>query len=278
VSQEVSPSLNTSPIGVFDSGVGGVSVLKHIRALLPHEDLLYCADSNNAPYGNKSPEFIRERAEFLTQFLLDQGAKAIVVACNTATAGAIEHLRAKFSIPIIGMEPAVKPAAAATKTGVIGVLATSGTLKSAQFAALLESYGKNITVVTQACHGLVECVERGELNADATYNLIANYVRPLLEAEADSIVLGCTHYPFVRALIEEQVGNNVTLIDTGEAVARQVQRRLQEAQLLNDGIGVPRNTFWVNRDTNIKFVETAEIISALWGSDGSSVDFFPLPE
>ncbi|MDZ4098772.1 MAG: aspartate/glutamate racemase family protein, partial [Methylophilaceae bacterium] len=107
---------------------------------------------------------------------------------------------------------------------------------------------------------------------------IANYVRPLLEAEADTIVLGCTHYPFVRALIEEQVGNNVTLIDTGEAVARQVQRRLQEAQLLNDGIGEPRNTFWVNRDTNIKFVETAEIISALWGSDGSSVDFFPLPD
>jgi glutamate racemase len=278
VTHEVSSSLKAAPIGVFDSGVGGVSVLRHIRALLAHEDLLYCADSNHAPYGNKSPEFIRERAEYLTRFLLEQGAKAIVVACNTATAGAIDHLRARFSIPIIGMEPAVKPAAAATKTGVIGVLATSGTLQSAQFAALLESYGKHITVVTQACHGLVECVERGELDADSTRHLVAGYIKPLLDAKADTIVLGCTHYPFVKSLIEAQLGRELTLIDTGAAVARQLQRRLQEAQLLSDSQTEPRNIFWVNRDSNIKFVETAEIISALWGSDGSSVDFFPLPD
>lgn len=278
---KVSPSLKTSPIGVFDSGVGGVSVLKHIRELLPDEDLLYCADSNNAPYGNKSAEFIRERSLFLTDFLIGQGAKAVVVACNTATAAAIEQLRANFSIPIIGMEPAVKPAAAATRTGVIGVLATSGTLKSAQFAALLESYGKNVKVVTQACHGLVECVERGELDAESTNSLIAQYIKPLLEADADTIVLGCTHYPFVRSQIEAQLGTGITLIDTGEAVARQVQRRLQEAGLLNEAQAESRNTFWINRDSNIKFVETAEIISALLplaSGNGSTVDFYPLPD
>jgi glutamate racemase len=268
VTTKASLSAKPSPIGVFDSGVGGVSVLKHVRALLPHEDLFYCADSNNAPYGSKSPEFIRERSLFLTSFLLSQGAKAIVVACNTATAGAIEQLRESFSVPIIGMEPAVKPAAAATRTGVVGVLATSGTLKSAQFAALLESYGKNVRVVTQACHGLVECVERGELDAESTSALIAQYIRPLLEAGADTIVLGCTHYPFVRPLIEAQLGSGITLIDTGAAVARQVQRRLLDAGLLGESQHEPRNTFWVNRDSNIKFVETAEIISALWGSDG----------
>lgn len=271
------PLTKSAPIGIFDSGVGGISVLKHIRQLLPHEDLLYCADSSNAPYGNKSLEFIRERSLFLTRFLVEQGAKAIVVACNTATAGAINQLRENFQLPIIGMEPAVKPAVTATKTGVVGVLATSGTLKSAQFAALLENYGQNVRIVTQACHGLVECVERGELDAVSTSALIARYIAPLLEAGADTIVLGCTHYPFVRPLIEAQVGPEVTLIDTGEAVARQVQRRLQEAGLLNDGAQEPRNTFWVNRDSNLKFVETAEIISKLWASDGNLADFYPLP-
>lgn len=268
----------SAPIGIFDSGVGGISVLKHIRQLLPHEDLLYCADSSNAPYGNKSLEFIRERSFFLTRFLVEQGAKAIVVACNTATAGAINQLRENFQLPIIGMEPAVKPAVAATTTGVVGVLATSGTLKSAQFAALLENYGQNVTVVTQACHGLVECVERGELDAPSTNALIAKYIAPLLEAGADTIVLGCTHYPFVRPLIEAQLESGVTLIDTGEAVARQVKRRLQEAGLLNDGIREPKNTFWVNRDSNLKFVETAEIISTLWANDGNIADFYPLPD
>jgi glutamate racemase len=273
-----SSSLRNAAIGVFDSGIGGISVLKHIRAFLPHEDLIYCADSNHAPYGNKSPDFIRERSLYLSQFLIEQGAKAIVVACNTATAAAIEHLRASFPIPIIGMEPAVKPAAAATKTGVIGVLATSGTLKSAQFAALLESYGKNVKVVTQACHGLVECVERGELEAEATHHLVAGYIQPLLAEGADTIVLGCTHYPFLRPLIEAQLGSGITLIDTGEAVARQVQRRLQEAALLSPSLATPRNTFWVNRESNLKFVETAEIISALWGEDSSGVDFYPLAD
>lgn len=252
--------------------------MKHIRQLLPYEDLLYCADSRHAPYGNKSPEFIRERSHALTRFLIGQGAKAIVVACNTATAGAIASLREHYSLPIIGMEPAVKPAAAASKNGVIGVLATIGTLKSAQFAALLESYGRNVQVVTQACPGLVECVERGELDSDATGELVAQYLQPLLAAGADTIVLGCTHYPFLRQVIVQQLPSAITLIDTGEAVARQVQRRLQEAGLLNDAAGEAKNTFWINRATAAEFEQTLKVIEVLWGSGGVESDFYRLPE
>ncbi|WP_198014593.1 glutamate racemase [Methylobacter marinus] len=275
--------LKTTPIGVFDSGIGGVSVLKHIRQLLPHEDLIYSADSRHAPFGNKSPEFIRERSHALTRFLIGQGTKAIVVACNTATAGAITSLREHFSLPIIGMEPAVKPAAAASKSGVIGVLATIGTLKSSQFVALLESYGRNVQVVTQACHGLVECVERGEFDSDATRALIARYLQPLLAAGADTIVLGCTHYPFLRQAIVRQLPPAITLIDTGEAVARQVQKRLQEAGLLNDAAREPKNSFWINRATDAEFEQTLKVIAMLWDSmqwdgGGGKSDFYRLPE
>jgi glutamate racemase len=288
VTKNASTLLKTAPVGVFDSGIGGVSVLKHMRQLLPHEDFLYCADSKYAPYGNKSPEFIYQRSHALTRFLIGQGAKAIVVACNTATAGAIMSLREHFSLPIIGMEPAVKPAAAASKNGVIGVLATIGTLKSAQFAALLESYGRNVQVVTQACPGLVECVERGELDSDATRALVARYLQPLLAAGADTIVLGCTHYPFLRQVIVQQLLPAITLIDTGEAVARQVQRRLQEAGLLNDAAGEAKNTFWINQGTDAEFEQTSKVIGVLWdsmrwssmqlGSSGGESDYYRLPE
>ena len=265
--------MRSKPVGVFDSGVGGISVLKHIRAALPAEDLLYCADSRHAPYGNKTPEAIRERAIYLTNFLIAQGAKAIVVACNTATAAAIDILRERYSLPIIGMEPAVKPASAASKSGVIGVLATTGTLQSAQFAGLLEHYGQNVTVVTQACVGLVECVERGELEAESTKALIGSYLTPLIEANADAIVLGCTHYPFVRPLIEQIINEQhpqsaITLIDTGAAVARQLHRRLQEAGLLNEAQAEGKNSFWVNRQSNNEMLQTVEILAALWQGEG----------
>jgi len=238
----------SQPIGVFDSGVGGISVLKHIRELLPNEDLLYFADSRHAPYGSKSPEFIRERAFALADFLIEKDAKALVVACNTATAAAIGALRERYSIPIIGMEPAVKPAAAATKSGVIGVLATVGTLKSAQFAALLESYGRGITVVTEGCPGLVECIERGELDTPETCKLLEGYIKPLLDAGADTIVLGCTHYPLVRPLIEEIAGLEITLVDTGAAVARQLKKRLTEQDLLTDSSEKGSVTFGTNSE------------------------------
>jgi len=257
-------------IGVFDSGVGGLSVLRHIHTLLPDESLLYIADSLYAPYGNKSADFIRDRAFWLSEFLLARGAKALVVACNTATAAAVSAMRERYNLPIIGMEPAVKPAAAASKSGVIGVLATSGTLKSAQFAALLESYGRHVQVVTQACHGLVECIERGELYTEATKSLLKGYLQPLLDAGADTIVLGCTHYPFVRHLIEELIrengtvqraANEIVLIDTGAAVARQLKHRLEEAGLRDGLTGGATVKFWSNSpDENAQ-----QVISQLWG-------------
>jgi len=249
------------PIGVFDSGVGGISVLKHIHALLPNEDLLYVADSANAPYGNKTPEFIRERAFALSDFLIEQGAKALVVACNTATAAAISAMRERYDIPIIGMEPAVKPAAAATKTGVIGVLATVGTLKSAQFAALLENYGQGMTVVTEGCPGLVECIERGELGTQETRKLLEGYIKPLLDFGADTIVLGCTHYPFVKPLIQEIAGSEVTLIDTGAAVAKQLQARLIDKELLAGKKQAESVTFWTNSQAG----QAEKIVLQLWG-------------
>ena len=254
------------PIGVFDSGVGGISVLKHIRDLMPHENLIYVADSRHAPYGNQTPEFIQERSFWLAEFLLRQGVKALVVACNTATAAAVAGLRERYpDLTIIGMEPAVKPAVAATKAGVVGVLATSGTLKSAQFAALLEHYGQGVEVVTQACVGLVECVEKGALTSSSTKALLKQYVQPLLDAKADTIVLGCTHYPFVRTLIEELVGKDVVLIDTGAAVAKHLKNRLQENQLLRASDEVGGVSFWSNNER----ADTQGVISALWGDQVS---------
>ena len=249
------------PIGVFDSGVGGISVLKHIRAAMPSENLLYVADSKFAPYGNKTPEFIRERADVIARFLIDKGAKALVVACNTATAAAAEYLRSQYAIPIIAMEPAVKPAAQATKTGVIGVLATSGTLQSAQFAALLEHYGQQVQVVTQACHGLVECIERGDLTGEEAQGLLSRYVQPLLEAHADTIVLGCTHYPFVRPLIEKLVGPEVALVDTGAAVARHLKNRLDALQLGSLKTTEGSVEFW----SNSLDAKASQVLGQLWG-------------
>lgn len=249
------------PIGVFDSGVGGISVLKHIHALLPHEELLYVADSKYAPYGNKTPAEIQLRCFEIADFLIEKNAKAIVVACNTATAAAIDSMRAKYALPIIGMEPAVKPAAEASISGIIGVLATTGTLKSAQFAGLLESYGRNVKVVTQACVGLVECIERGELNNEHTFYLLKQYCQPLLNEGADTIVLGCTHYPFVRPLIKKIVGENVTLIDTGTAVAKYLEKRLSALDMLADNKELAKVKFWTNSQAS----NAKQVIEYLWG-------------
>ena len=251
----------SSPIGVLDSGVGGISVLQHIHALLPHEDLIYFADSKYAPYGNKTPDEIKARCFEIADFLIAKDVKALVVACNTATAAAIDELRVTFNIPIIGMEPAVKPAADASKNGVIGVLATVGTLKSAQFAGLLESYGRNVQVVTQGCIGLVECIERGELNTENTRELLKKYCAPLLAEGADTIVLGCTHYPFVRPLIEDIVGSDVAIIDTGAAVAKQVQKKLIEKNLLETASKHADISFW----TNSQAENATQVIEQLWG-------------
>jgi len=267
-------------IGVFDSGVGGLSVLHHIRQTLPAEHLLYVADSGHVPYGDKSPAYIEQRSLTLARFLIGQGADAIVIACNTATAAAVASLRNQFSIPIIGMEPAVKPAVAATRSGVVGVLATIGTLESARFAALLERYGEEVEIVTQGCPGLVEQVEQGELGSARTRELVERYTTPLLARGADTLILGCTHYPFLAPLIREVVGNDIVLVDTGAAVARQLQRRMRSelptrARQLNivqeKSGGDIRAQFFTSGEP----VQAARIMSVLWG-ESVAVDLLPV--
>ncbi|HUX91711.1 MAG TPA: glutamate racemase [Gallionellaceae bacterium] len=249
-------------IGVFDSGVGGLSVLRHIRQLMPNERLIYVADSGHVPYGDKSKAYIEKRSLTISRFLQQQGADAIVIACNTASAAAAASLRSQFDIPVIAMEPAVKPAVAATRSGVVGVLATTGTLASARFAALLERYAGEVEIVTQGCTGLVEQIEMGELNSSQTRALIERYTEPLLARGADTLILGCTHYPFLAALISEVVGSNIALVDTGAAVARQLQRRIQ-TELPSRLSTVAPAMFFSSGDA----AHASRIMSVLWGAD-----------
>ena len=234
---------NRQAIGIFDSGIGGLSVLKDIRQLMPNEALIYIADSRFAPYGNKPLEFIQQRSHALVQFLVEQNCKAIVVACNTATAAAIHSLRRQFEIPIIAMEPGVKPAIAATHSGVVGVLATENTLSSEQFTRLLHRYAEDVKVISQPCPGLVEQIEAGEFDSDATRQLIRQFTRPLLTAGADTIVLGCTHYPLIRPQIEAAIAaltaetnpvTRISIIETGHAVAQQLKRVLLDRLIVSN--------------------------------------------
>lgn len=250
----------SNPIGIFDSGVGGLSVLHEIRRVLPGEDLLYVADSAHAPYGDKSQQFIEARSIAISEFLVSRNAKAIVVACNTATGAAIATLRARFFVPIIAMEPAVKPAVANTKTGVIGVLATSRTLASDNFIQLFARHGADVEILGQACPGLVEQVETGDLSGDKTRALLERYVLPLLERGADTIVLGCTHYPFLAPLIQEIAGSGVAVIDSAAAVARQLRCQLEAGGLLADESGVGTECFW----TSAALDKAQPLVSQLW--------------
>jgi glutamate racemase len=224
---------SAAPVGVFDSGVGGLSVLRDLRRLMPAEDLIYYADSAHCPYGGQPNAAIQARAVAITEELLAAGCKMIVVACNTATIAAVEHLRANYPVPFVGMEPAVKPACAMTKTGVVGVLATGAALGGEKFHRLLAQHAAGVRVITQPCPGLVECVEAGDLKGAFVDELVKRYVEPLARARADVIVLGCTHYPFLRDAIQGVAGAQVQLIDTGEAVARQARRVLEREELLN---------------------------------------------
>ncbi len=215
-------------IGIFDSGVGGLSVLREIRALLPGESLIYFADQRHVPYGPRSLEEVRAFSQEITRFLLEQGAKLVVVACNTASAAALHYLRAKFpDVPFVGMEPAVKPAAEQTKSGVVGVLATPATFQGALYASVVERFAQGVTVLQDTCPGLVGQIERGAMEAEETRAILEKALRPMLERGVDTVVLGCTHYPFVIPLIRQIVGDTVRVIDPAPAVARQVKRVLE---------------------------------------------------
>ncbi|QTD32516.1 glutamate racemase [Pseudomonas fluorescens] len=240
--------MREAPIAVFDSGVGGLSVLAEIQQLLPNESLLYLGDCGHIPYGEKTPEFIRQRCSVMAGFFREQGAKALVIACNTATVAGVADLRRDFpEWPIVGMEPAVKPAAAATRSGVVGVLATTGTLQSAKFAALLDRFATDVRVITQPCPGLVERIEIGDLHSPELRALLKHYVDPLLANGCDTIILGCTHYPFLKPMLKSMIPDSISLIDTGAAVARQLQRLLAERDLLAEGPNRPVR-FWTSAD------------------------------
>jgi len=254
---------NARPIGVFDSGVGGLSVLRAIRQELPAENVIYVADSGNAPYGDRPREFIEQRSIAIVEFLCDRGVKAVVVACNTATGVAVRALRSRFTFPIVAMEPAVKPAVTTTRTGVVGVLATMRTLSSANFLKLVDEHGARAQMLIQPCPGLVEQVERGELEGAKTRTLLEGYVQPLLAKGADTLVLGCTHYAFLQPLIQDIAGPNVSLIDPAAPAARALTRRLEAARLLSDARGERTEAFWASGPA----AAAASVIRQLWNPD-----------
>jgi glutamate racemase len=250
----------SSPIGIFDSGVGGLSILREIRRDFQKEDLIYVADSGFVPYGDKSPQFVEERSVAITEFLIDRKAKAIVVACNTATGAAIATLRSRFPLPIIGIEPAVKPAVGKTVSGLVAVLATRGTLSSDKFAKLLARFGDDADILIQPCAGLVEQVETGELQGEKTRALTEKYLLPLLEQGADTIILGCTHYAFLAPLIREIAGPGVSIVDPSAAISHELRRRLESNNLLSPDPRSGREEFWTSGAPD----DVKPIISQLW--------------
>ena len=223
-------------IGIFDSGSGGLSVLREIIRILPQERYIYFADNAYCPYGEKTPAFIRKRGRWITDYLLDKGADIITVACNTATAAAISTLRKEYSIKFIGMEPAVKPAALSSETGVVGVLATAGTLKGSKYLTTKGLYEDNVKIAEHVGKGFVELVERGVLDGPEAEQTVRESLQPLLDAGADRIVLGCTHYPFLMDVITRFAGPSVQVIDPAPAVARQLLKVMtQEGIIREDG-------------------------------------------
>ncbi|TDT38728.1 glutamate racemase [Maribacter spongiicola] len=238
-------------IGIFDSGIGGTSIWGEIQELLPNENCIYLADSKNAPYGEKSKERILELSIKNTEYLLSQGCKIIVVACNTATTNAIDYLRANYNVPFIGIEPALKPAAINTKTKIVGVLATKGTLSSSLFHSTSKNHAAGITVLEQRGTGLVEMIENGNLQSDELYQLLEGYIKPMLEKGMDYLVLGCTHYPYLIPLLKKMLPENVTIIDSGQAVARQTKTVLEENELLTGATQQGLHQFYTNGNEKV---------------------------
>jgi glutamate racemase len=229
--------LTHQPIAVFDSGLGGLTVLRALRERLPGEDFFYFADTRYLPYGDRPETFLRERGVAIAAALAKQGAKALVIACNTATAAAAEAIRASTTLPVVALEPGVKPAAGLTKSGVIGVLATTRTLHSERFGRLVDNHATHLRVLAQPCPGLAETIEAQGAGGVDVEALLDNYVAPLADAGADVVVLGCTHYPWVAEGIARRMPAGTQLLDTGEAVARHTERLLAAAGLLGGGEG-----------------------------------------
>jgi glutamate racemase len=232
-----------APLGIFDSGVGGLSVLKAIRQELPDESMIYLADQAHVPYGARPLQEVRRFSESIAHFLVGQGCKIIIVACNTASAAALHDLRKCFpGFPFVGMEPAVKPAAERTKTGVVGVLATPATFQGALYASVVERFATGVQLLQDTCPGLVQQIEAGQLTDPVTEMILRQALDPMIEQEIDTVVLGCTHYPFVIPMIQEITGPNVRVIDPAPAVARQARHLLTEQNLLKKSLNNKKDT------------------------------------
>ena len=243
---------NNFPIGFFDSGVGGTSIWKEVITLLPKEDTIYLSDSKNAPYGEKSKEEIIALCEKNIKFLLSKNCKLIVVACNTATTNAIDFLRSNYHIPFIGIEPAIKPAALSTQTNKIAILATKGTLNSALFEKTSSIIRKDIQIKETIGKGLVELIEGGQLNSKEMTSLLSSYLEPMVASTIDSLVLGCTHYPYLIPQIREIVGPQIQIIDSGEAVAKQTKAILNKHHLANNTKNkTPQHLIYTNKETAV---------------------------
>ena len=242
---------NNNPIGIFDSGVGGISIWKEIHELLPNESTIYLADSINAPYGQKCKQEIIDLCFKNTELLIKKNCKLIVVACNTATTNAIKQLRAKYEIPFIGIEPAIKPAAINSKTKSIGILATKGTLSSELFHDTTELYSDNIKITEQVGVGLVELIESGNIDSPEMTSLLNKYLTPMISYNIDYLVLGCSHYPFLIPKIKKMIPNNISIIDSGKAVAKQVQNILDKQKCLSENNNNTLNIFHTNKNSDV---------------------------
>lgn len=243
--------MSIAPIGIFDSGIGGLTIYKEIHALLPYENIIYLADSKNAPYGGKSKEKIIEYSVKNTEFLLQNNCKLIVVACNTASTNAVKYLRDHYKVPFIRVQPAIKPAALNSKTGIVGILATIGTLKSELLFETSQRFAQDVTVVEQVGEGLVSLIESGKMDSAEMTVLLYKYLQPMLSQHIDQLVLGCTHYPFLTPQIKEIVGEQVNILDSGEAIARQTKVILQQEHLINTSHSKVSRKFYTNRDPAI---------------------------
>lgn len=243
--------MNDQPIGIFDSGVGGTSIWKELHKLLPYEGTMYLADSKNAPYGERSKKEIIALSIKNTEFLLNHGCKLIVVACNTATTNAIDYLRKNYSVPFIGIEPAIKPAALQSLSKTVGVLATKGTLSSSLFNSTSEHHALGIKIMEQVGTGLVPLIEQGRVNDEETSLLLKKYMAPMLEAGIDYLVLGCTHYPYLIPVLKELLPSHIKIIDSGEAVAKQTKVVLEQNDLLTMATMASKHEFYTNTKAEV---------------------------
>ncbi|MBU3821990.1 glutamate racemase [Flavobacteriaceae bacterium XHP0103] len=243
--------MNPQPIGIFDSGVGGTSIWKEINLLLPNENTIYLADSANAPYGLKGKDAIIQLSTKNTELLIEKGCKLIVVACNTATTNAINILRESYKIPFIGIEPAIKPAALQTQTHAVGILATKGTLSSELFSKTSGLFARNIKVIERVGDGIVELIESGQLYSEEMKTLLKLYLQPMIDANIDYLVLGCTHYPYLIPILIELLPSHVKIIDSGEAVARQTKAILEKNNLINTQTKKAEHQFFSNGNPDI---------------------------